>query len=290
MSSSSGSPSYGLSNTPLSQPLGGGGTQQRQGQVWINEVHQEVFDPIKAAADKSWAWSRIQAQRWFNSGRMDNWVQQHGPQWAKQLPNSPSLSSMLHLSDELVTVGDVGKAPYWQQVQQQSGRAAQAVKEGAVHLRQNPKTLLPATGQLLHSSFTQPFVNLANGTNVVSSAFSAFSSLMFGYNVINRTTEAHESLKNEGKEGGDLWLNTGMEGTKELAKASAVWMAGDMGATLGAKVFGAKVPHWTPRFQNLPAQAAAIIGAVLLGGVTQWVTETLLPKKAKITKLAQMNL
>jgi hypothetical protein len=284
---SSSSPYYDLSNLPPSQPHG---APQRQGQVWLNEVVEQQLDPWKVAADKSWAWSRIQAQRWFNAAPVDNWVQQHGPQWAKQLPSSPSLSSMLNLSDDLVNVGDVGKAPYWQQVQQQSGRAAQAVKDGATHLRQNPKALLPATGQLLHSSFTQPFVNLAQGTNVVSSAFSAFSSLMFGYNVINHTTEAHESLKNEGKEGGELWLNTGMEGTKELTKASAVWMAGDVGATLGAKVFGAKVPHWTPRFQNLPAQAAAIVGAVLLGGVTQWVMETLLPKKAKVTKIAQMTL
>jgi hypothetical protein len=104
---------------------------------------------------------------------------------------------------------------------------------------------------------------------------------MFLGNVANKTMHIHNDAQTEGQSGGELAMTTTLEGSKELAKASAVWLAGDVGANLGSRFVPIEIEA-LGKFKSLPRRSAAIMGAVFVGATMNWLVESILPTRSRV--------
>ncbi len=176
---------------------------------------------------------------------------------------------------------------YQQQIQSQS----KAMKSAFQTWTKTPQSLASGAKQFVHASFTKPFTNLWAGQEVVSSALSAFASVLFAVNVGKKTYDAHESAYNEGQRGGELALTTTGEFAKETTKGGLTWMAGSVGAaaighTLGTNIGGIKEGSKLARFKTLPTRIAVVLGAVLTGATAQAILDWILPSRPMVKKVS----
>ena len=264
------------------------------------QVDINGYQPKDFYTHKLWAWLQVQAQGLTDVKAVDKFVTQQ----LKHVQKTPFVDTSKTTAElfglkQLDTLGhrtDIERMvqnpqAYQQQIQTQS----KAMKSAFQTWTQTPETVMSGTKQFLHASFTKPFTNLWAGQEVVSSALSAFASILFAVNVGQKTYAAHESAYNEGQRGTELALTTTGEFAKETTKGGLTWMAGSMGAaaighTLGTNIGGIKEGSKFARFKTLPTRIAVVLGAVLTGASTQAVLDWILPSRPTVKKVSLQDL
>jgi hypothetical protein len=257
--------------------------------VGVSTVANPVaFDWQQAAIHRSQRWGQVQARSWFDSQWLDEKVQAMTKPAVGRTPARNMSTIFFNESSAtkpLVGISEVGSKAYFQQIATKSTALKEAIGSGL----KNPKSLLPVAGELAHASWTRSFTEMFAGNNVVSNGLSTIASGLFVFNASKKTVEAHDAAKADGQTDGQLATTTTIEGVKNFSKAGATWFMGDVGASVFKNIFGSEIKALEgtkfARFKSLPAQVAAIIGAVLFGTATQAGMEALLPtyqqKKAK---------
>jgi hypothetical protein len=248
------------------------------------------FDMGKAAATRAERWGQIQARSFFDSKWLDEQV---GNLTKNMRPEnstpSRTIASILFnnaINTPLVDITDLGTPAFIEQISSKGRALGNTITEGI----KAPLQTLSTGKELAHASWTRSFTEAFSGNNVVSNSLSALASILFVVHAGEKTKESYENAKADGQTGTELGLTTTIEGGKHLAKAGAAWFMGDVGATLFKNMFGSEIKAWENtkflhRFKSLPAQAMAIIGAVIFGTLTQAGMEALLPSyKPKKTK------
>jgi hypothetical protein len=240
-----------------------------------------VFNWQQAAIHRGERWGQVQARSWFDSQWLDNKVKSITNPTGKAMPSIGRNMSTVFFNESatkpLVGISEVGGNAYVQQIATKSTALKEAIGSGL----KNPKSLLPVAGELAHASWTRSFTELFAGNNVVSNGLSAIASGLFVFNAGKSTIEAHDAAKADGQTEGQLATTTTLEGVKNFSKAGATWFMGDVGASVFKNMFGSEIKALEntkfARFKSLPAQLAAILGAVLFGTATQAGMEALLP-------------
>jgi hypothetical protein len=285
-------PSWGYPNTALSNS-----TVVDPDAKVFTQVDIKGYDSKKIFGDKCLTWCKIQFQGLtLEMKAVDRFVTQRlkHVQKTPYVDTSKSTAELFGLKeiDTLKHRTDIEQLfqkpqAYQQQIQTQS----KAMKSAFQAWTKTPQSLASGAKQFLHASFTKPFTNLWAGQEVVSSALSAFASILFAVNVGKKTYDAHESAYNEGQRGGELALTTTGELAKETTKGGLTWMAGSVGAaaighTLGTNIGGIKEGSTFARFKTLPTRIAVILGAVLAGATTQAILDWILPSRPMVKKVS----
>jgi hypothetical protein len=266
----------------------------------FTQVDIKGYRPKDFYANKLWAWLQIQAQGLADVKAVDRFVSQQlaHVQKTPYVDTSKSVAELFGLK-RLDSIGhrtDIERLvqnpqAYQQQIQTQS----KAMKSAFQTWTKTPQSFASGAKQFLHASFTKPFTNLWAGQEVVSSALSAFASILFAVNIGQKTYAAHESAYNEGQRGGELALTTTGEFAKETTKGGLTWMAGSVGAaaighTLGTNIGGIKDASKFARFKTLPTRIAVVLGAVLTGATAQAILDWILPSRPTVKKVSLNDL
>lgn len=238
-----------------------------------------IFNWQQAALHRGERWAQVQGRQLLDFKAVDDFVKNTFHAGAETTPSRNMTTIFFNEAgaQPLVGLSEVGSKAYWQQIAQKTTAFKEAIASGF----KNPKSLLPVAGELAHASWTRSFTEAFAGNNVVSNSLSAVASGLFVFNAGSKTVEAHQAAAEDGQTGGQLATTTTIEGVKNFSKAGAAWFAGDVGATLFKNLFGSELKALEgtkfARFKYLPAQLAAILGAVLFGTATQAGMEALLP-------------
>lgn len=240
------------------------------------------FDMGKAAVTRAERWGQIQARSFFDS----KWLDEQVGRLTKNVRpenSTPSrtMASMLFneaINTPLVDVTELTSPAFMEQISSKGKALGNTITQSVT----NPLQTLPVAKEMAHASWTRSFTEAFSGNNVVSNSLSALASILFVVHAGEKTKESYENAKADGQTGTELGVTTTLEGGKHLTKAGAAWFMGDVGATLFKNMFGSEIKAWENtkylrRFKSLPAQAMAIIGAVIFGTLTQAGMETLLP-------------
>ena len=266
----------------------------------FTQVDIKGYRPKDFYVNKVWAWLQIQAQGLADIHAVDKFVQRQltHVQKTPYVDKSRTTAELFGLRrlDTLNKRTDIERLfvdprAYAEQVNSQR----QAMKEAFKSWTKTPQTLFNGTKQFLHASFTKPFTNLWAGQEVVSSALSAFASILFALNIGQKTYAAHESAYNEGQRGGELALTTTGELVKETTKGGLSWMAGSIGAaaighTLGTQIGAVQDASKWARFKTLPTRIAVVLGAVLTGATAQAILDWILPSRPTVKKVSLNDL
>jgi hypothetical protein len=266
----------------------------------FTQVDIKGYRPKDFYTHKLWVWLQVQAQGLADVNAVDKFVTQQltHVQKTPYVDASKTTAELFGLK-RLDTLGqrvDIERMvqnpqAYQQQIQTQS----KAMKSAFQTWTKTPQSFASGAKQFVHASFTKPFTNLWAGQEVVSSALSAFASILFAVNVGKKTYAAHKSAYNEGQRGGELALTTTGEFAKETTKGGLTWMAGSVGAaaighTLGTNIGGIKEASKLARFKTLPTRIAVVLGAVLTGATAQAILDWILPSRPTVKKVSLNDL
>lgn len=250
-------------------------------------IENTNFDWGNVLAKRTTAWGKIQGIELVHEflGDLNEGYRNFLPDSLKNAPSLPSYDNLLGLQNTVLSWDDVLQDKLITNAQNQLGSMASTLSNDAALLLSTPSMAVQGAGKWVYAGWLAPMYSLATGKgNLLSNGLGSLASVMFLSNVAKKTHAIHEDAKAEGQEGSELAVTTTVEGGKELGKASAVWLAGDIGANLGMRFMPLEIEQWG-KFKSLPRRGAAIVGAVFVGAAMNWLMETLLPTRSRLNPL-----